>query len=731
MSRARRVEVRDLRIELTGRDVDVVDEISLEIRPGEVLGLVGESGSGKTTVGMALLGHVRRGGARRRRRGPDRRRATSPSSTSAGLRAAARRHGRLHPAGPGHVAQPGAAAAPRSCARCSTRTPARQRRASATRACARRSRRSRCRPTTRSSRRYPHQLSGGQQQRVAIAMAFACRPQRDRLRRADDRASTSRRRRACSRPCASCAAATRSRRSTSATTSRWWPSSPTASRSCTPGGSSRSARATSCSRAPRHPYTRRLLRAVPDLEGKRAVVGIPGHAPLPGNRPDGLLLRTRAARWPRDECRREFPPAFEVGAGAPGALLPRRRGGARDRRSRAAPTRSHVGARRRRSCSRSAALDAPPRRAPRRCSTIELEVHRHECLALVGESGSGKTTLARCVAGLHKDFTGEVLLRGDGAAAGRAQPLRRRAQADPVRLPEPVRVAEPAPHGRPDDRAASSSCSSRRRQGHRPARGRVPRARRALGVGRQPLPGRAVGRRAPARRDRPRARGGAGRAGVRRDHLGARRVGAGGDHRPAARAAHGDGPEPAVHHPQPRADPHDRRPRRGDDARAGSSSSGRPATVLERPSAPYTQQLLANTPEHRAPSTGPRRRRLTGRACRAPNVLLLMVDQLAAVVAAGVRPSRRAGAEPRRRSRATASCSSSAYCASPLCAPSRAALLTGPAALAHRRLRQRGRAARVRADRRPPPARRRLRRPAWPARCTSSAPTSCTASRSG
>jgi peptide/nickel transport system ATP-binding protein len=56
------VEVRDLRVELVGRGYDVVDEISIEIRPGEVLGLVGESGSGKTTVGMALLGHVRRGG---------------------------------------------------------------------------------------------------------------------------------------------------------------------------------------------------------------------------------------------------------------------------------------------------------------------------------------------------------------------------------------------------------------------------------------------------------------------------------------------------------------------------------------------------------------------------------------------------------------------------------------------------------------------------------------------
>jgi peptide/nickel transport system ATP-binding protein len=56
------VEVADLRVELLGSGVDIVDEIGLQVHSGEVLGLVGESGSGKTTVGMALLGHVRRGG---------------------------------------------------------------------------------------------------------------------------------------------------------------------------------------------------------------------------------------------------------------------------------------------------------------------------------------------------------------------------------------------------------------------------------------------------------------------------------------------------------------------------------------------------------------------------------------------------------------------------------------------------------------------------------------------
>jgi peptide/nickel transport system ATP-binding protein len=47
---------------------------------------------------------------------------------------------------------------------------------------------------------------------------------------------------------------------------------------------------------------------------------------------------------------------------------------------------------------------------------IELEVRRNECVAVVGESGSGKTTLARCISGLHSNYTGEVTLGGDRLA---------------------------------------------------------------------------------------------------------------------------------------------------------------------------------------------------------------------------------------------------------------------------------------------------------------------------
>src|ERR1700712_1273816 len=53
--------VSGLRVALTGSGLDVIDEINLELRPGEVVGLVGESGSGKTTAGTALLAYARRG----------------------------------------------------------------------------------------------------------------------------------------------------------------------------------------------------------------------------------------------------------------------------------------------------------------------------------------------------------------------------------------------------------------------------------------------------------------------------------------------------------------------------------------------------------------------------------------------------------------------------------------------------------------------------------------------
>jgi peptide/nickel transport system ATP-binding protein len=44
--------------------------------------------------------------------------------------------------------------------------------------------------------------------------------------------------------------------------------------------------------------------------------------------------------------------------------------------------------------------------------SVDVRVGAGERLAVVGRSGSGKTTLARCIAGLHSTFDGEVLLDG-------------------------------------------------------------------------------------------------------------------------------------------------------------------------------------------------------------------------------------------------------------------------------------------------------------------------------
>ncbi|HEX8374320.1 MAG TPA: ATP-binding cassette domain-containing protein, partial [Geminicoccaceae bacterium] len=57
------LSLRDLAVEVpdaTGRGWRrIVDAVSLEVAPGEVLGLIGESGAGKTTLGLAALGYAR------------------------------------------------------------------------------------------------------------------------------------------------------------------------------------------------------------------------------------------------------------------------------------------------------------------------------------------------------------------------------------------------------------------------------------------------------------------------------------------------------------------------------------------------------------------------------------------------------------------------------------------------------------------------------------------------
>jgi peptide/nickel transport system ATP-binding protein len=400
------VEVSDLRVELAGSGEDIVDEIALQIHSGEVLGLVGESGSGKTTVGMALLGHVRRGGKVgggaiavdgrniSELRGDELRRLRGgvvsyiPQDPGTALNPALRIGTQLDEVLEAHAS--------------SWTEDERQKRV-------REALGEVVLPTDDVfRRRYPHQLSGGQQQRVAIAMAFANRPKVI----------------VCDEPTTGLDVTTQAR--VLETVRDLCRSHQVAALYVThdlavvaeladrvavmyAGRIVESGPREAIFSAPRHPYTRRLLRAVPDIAGKRTVVGIPGRAALPGNRPEGCFFHPRCP-LADDESRSAFPPVSDLGGGhtvrcfhhadavqhaepeGAGQLGPRRVG--EDLVLTVRDLDAHYGA--------SHAL-----------FRIDLDVHREECLALVGESGSGKTTLARAVSGLHSDYTGQVRLRDD------------------------------------------------------------------------------------------------------------------------------------------------------------------------------------------------------------------------------------------------------------------------------------------------------------------------------
>src|SRR5262249_16767214 len=64
-------------------------------------------------------------------------------------------------------------------------------------------------------------------------------------------------------------------------------------------------------------------------------------------------------------------------------------------------------------------------------SGIDVDVPPECCVAVVGESGSGKTTLARCVVGLHTNWTGDIKFDGaplEPGVRGRSKDTLRRVQ---------------------------------------------------------------------------------------------------------------------------------------------------------------------------------------------------------------------------------------------------------------------------------------------------------------
>lgn len=401
------LDVDGLHVTLAGRPVDVVTEISFELRPGEILGLVGESGSGKTTVALALLGYAQPGlsivggsisicGENLLASSPSRLCALRgkvisyvPQDPSASLNPAMRIGSQLMDVLSEHDFGSGKA-----------------------------ERGLRLREVMQEVglpsdvaflSRYPHELSGGQQQRVAIAMAFACRPRvvvldepttgldvttQANVLKTVKQLAGSHRTAAVYVSHDLAVVADLAHRTAVMYAGRIVEQAQTADLISTPS----------------HPYTRRLIEAVPDPRRRRQLVGIPGHVAPLGAQPPGCSFAPRC-EFAEDACRAGRIEEHELGQGHT----------VRCRRwpvVRAAPRRAANGLARDHERER-------PDEVLRAEGVVAwygknevlhgatLSICRGQCLALVGESGSGKTTLARAISGLHRQARGELRLDGE------------------------------------------------------------------------------------------------------------------------------------------------------------------------------------------------------------------------------------------------------------------------------------------------------------------------------
>ncbi len=398
-----RLEVRDLDVGLRLGGADIVSEASFSVSAGEVLGLVGESGSGKTTIGLALLGHARRGveirGGEVRLDGLDL--LTLGSSELRAIRGARVAY---VPQDPSSALNPALRVGTQLAEVLKVHPDAVE---DAEGRIAEVLDEARLGEDPALLRRYPHQLSGGEQQRVGLAMAFICRPSLIVLDEPTTGLDVTTQRHVLETIRSLCrsygvAAVYVSHDlavvSGLVTNTAILYAGRIIERGPTP----------KVFGSPLHPYTRGLLAAVPSPERAHVLVGIEGQPPRPGRRPAGCSFANRCPLVV-DACRTEMPPPTDFAgqmvrcyrAGEPVPALER-------------PTPVSAIA--------SAAAGADQILAVRDLaasygdvevlSDLNLGVEEERCLAVIGESGSGKTTLARCIVGMHRNWSGTISYRG-------------------------------------------------------------------------------------------------------------------------------------------------------------------------------------------------------------------------------------------------------------------------------------------------------------------------------
>jgi peptide/nickel transport system ATP-binding protein len=406
-----RLEVKDLRIQLASSGADVVSDVSFSVQAAELFGLVGESGSGKTTVALALLGHARRG-----------------LDISAGeirldgenllaMKAAELRE--LRGAKVAYVPQdPSAALDPTLPIGFQLREALRVHPGTVADVEARITevlRESSLDSSPEMLKRYPHQLSGGQQQRVALAMAFSCRPSLIVLDEPTTGLDVSTQRHVLETVRSMCRS--------------YGVAAVYVSHDLAVVGDLVSQVAVMYAgrvveigpteqvfRFPVHPYTRGLLAAVPSPERAEVLTGIEGQPPRPGRKPKGCAFAPRCS-YALSNCFVESPVPVTIGDREVRCMRARDIENESHGRRAAVPTApAGTGD----PMLKVRGLDASYGRQ-RVLFDVDLDVYPESCTAIVGESGSGKTTLARCIVGLHPNWTGDMTFKGSRLANGMRQ----------------------------------------------------------------------------------------------------------------------------------------------------------------------------------------------------------------------------------------------------------------------------------------------------------------------